>query len=724
VERVSAAEARPRATPAVRLSARVRATPAWVWVGALFVLSIGVRVAYSLRYPAPWIFQDELVYSELAKSFAATGHLATRGSPAGRGFGVVYPVLISPAYAAFRDLPHAYEAAKVINAALMSLTAIPVYLIARRVAGPGLSLVAAALAVAIPSMFYTDAIMTENAFYPGFALWVLMLVRALERPTVGRQLASIGVLAVVYLTRPQGIVLVPILLTAVLLVVMADVRRDRLGLRAAGAALLRFRVTWLALLVVGTAYLVTEVVIRGQSLSNALLGNYFVLTKSNYSVKVVGRWFVYHLGEFDFSVGVLPFAAFLLVLGLALRRDAPRELTIFVGVTLASAFWFILQVAAFASTPYGQQIQERNVFYIAPLFLIALVAWIALGAPRPVPDTALAALAAGALPGVVPYDSLLSVRVYTNAFGLLPLLSLLERHTVASTQLSAAIVGGSILAAAFFIVVPRRLALLVPAAVLVFFALASASVEKRTARASRDSRTGAIQQRRDWIDRVVHSDSSVATLWTGNRNFVALWDNEFFNRSVGPVYNLYGPPDGLPQETVSIDRRTGALRGPAGKVVSAPYVLADDTTQFRGTPVTRDAKIGMTVYRTGGALRLSAQISGIYPDNWSGASVTYTRYSCSGGSVRVTLLSDPGLFPEPQTVAASSVAGTEVAKKTFTPTRNPVSFNVPLRASRGECDISFSVAPTVVPAQARPGNPDTRTLGVRFLRVDNRPPVR
>ena len=72
-----------------------------------------------------------------------------RGVPA-NGFGLVYPLLISPAYALFDALPDAYAAVKTLNALLMSLAAVPTYLLARRVLGPGLSLAAAALARRAP----------------------------------------------------------------------------------------------------------------------------------------------------------------------------------------------------------------------------------------------------------------------------------------------------------------------------------------------------------------------------------------------------------------------------------------------------------------------------------------------------------------------------------------------------------------------------------------------
>ncbi len=82
------------------------------------------------------------------------------------GYGVLYPVLIAPAYALFDSLPDAYAAVKTINSLVMSLAAIPAYLIARRVVPAGLALLAALLAVALPSIVYTATVMTENLFYP------------------------------------------------------------------------------------------------------------------------------------------------------------------------------------------------------------------------------------------------------------------------------------------------------------------------------------------------------------------------------------------------------------------------------------------------------------------------------------------------------------------------------------------------------------------------------
>src|SRR5207248_6052356 len=122
-----------------------------------------VRFAFARHMVGPWIMIDEIVYSELAKSFAAGGHFAVREAPTS-GYGIVYPVLISPAYALFRDIPTVYAGIKVVNAFLMSVSAVPAYLLARRVVSMRGALIVAVLTVAVPSTLYAGTVMTENAF--------------------------------------------------------------------------------------------------------------------------------------------------------------------------------------------------------------------------------------------------------------------------------------------------------------------------------------------------------------------------------------------------------------------------------------------------------------------------------------------------------------------------------------------------------------------------------
>ena len=193
---------------------RLGRVPAWAWLAVIVVVSAAFRFQLSRDSPAPWIFVDELIYSELAKSIAAGGDLFVRDVPVTGGYGVVYPLLISPAWALFDRIPEAYAAVKAINAVLISLAAVPAYLLARRLVGERLSLLAAVLAVALPSLAYSGVIMTENAFYPLFLVVVLVLVLVLERPTLTRQIVLLGLLGVAYQTRPQAVALAAAALTA------------------------------------------------------------------------------------------------------------------------------------------------------------------------------------------------------------------------------------------------------------------------------------------------------------------------------------------------------------------------------------------------------------------------------------------------------------------------------------------------------------------------------
>jgi dolichyl-phosphate-mannose-protein mannosyltransferase len=703
-----------------RLAELAIAVPAWIWLSLLVAISVVIRSALAFRDPAPWIFQDELLYSELAKSFAATGHFAVRDSPTPifGGFGVVYPTLISPAWALFSKVPAAYDAAKAINAFIMSLAAVPVYLLARRLAGRAMALAAAVLTLALPGMVYTSTIMTENAFFPVFLFCVLALVLALERPTALRQLAAVALTFVAYMTRNQGAVLVPALVTAIVIVSLLEAWGDDRGFAVAlGRRAAAFAVTWATLAAGIGGYLAFEVGSRGQTVSSAVLGGYSVLTESSYSVQETARWFLYHAGELDLAVGVLPFAAFIVLVVAALRRRPPsRETRIFAAVALSVSVWLLLEVAAFATTAYGHQIQERNLFYLEPLFLIALVAWAGGILLWSRTLTGAGALVAAALPGVVPYSSFLGPNEVANAFGLLPLWRAVDRAIIAPSHLTEVVLLAAMAAGLLFLLLPRRLALVAPAVVLVYLAAANSPVVGKTRLTSAESRHGGVQTQRDWIDRAVGTKPRVSAIWTDapGLNFVTLWDNEFFNRSVGPVHNLQGPPDGLPQERITIDPRSGLAHDPSGKVVGAQYVLTDRSLKVAGQVIAQDPGLGMVLYRVGGPVRLIVRkLGGVYQDSWSGPAAGYTRYPCVSGTLSVVLTGWAKLQPQPITVVARSAGR---VRRIVVPPTAQRTLAIPLRPRNKLCRVAFSISPTVVPAHVLGGG-DTRVLGIRFKQV-------
>lgn len=678
--------------------------PAWASLAVVVVLSAAFRLQLSRDSPAPWIFVDELIYSELAKSLAAGGDLLVRDAPTA-GYGIVYPLLISPAWALFDSVPDAYAAAKAINAVLISLAAVPAYALARRVVGHGFALAAAVLAVAIPSLVYSGTIMTENAFYPLFLVVVLSLVLVLERPTLVRQTVLVALLGVAYLTRPQAAALVAAALTAPLVqgLLGARVRRAL----AAQRALYGFAAAGLVLVAAVQAG-------RGRSLSS-LLGAYEVAGEGGYRPGAVLRFLLYHAAELDLYVGAAPAAAAALLVVCARGRDV--RLDAFLAAAISMSFWLLLLVAAFASR-FADRVQERNVFYLVPLVLIALLAWIERGAPRPARATAVAAVAAAALPGALPFSRLIDFPAISDTLMLLPLWRL-EDYGLGVVELSAVVVPASI-AASLLLFLPRRLLPVLPLLVLVYFLVALVPIEQRVTRASQGSfASGVSGKQPDWIDRAVPPGAEVAVLWTGEGDAYGVWHNEFFSRSVGPIYYVDEPLlGGLPQTRLVADTQAGLLRRLDGRPVEPRYLLVDDSFTPAGRVLARDEIHELALYELEGPLRSSEQVTGLYPgDTWSGAEVTYTRRDCRGGVLRVYLRSDPSLFADAQTVTAT-VEGEVAARVTFDPSAEAV-LAVPLTPREGSCVVELSVSPTGVPAELTLGaNPDTRVLGVHFDRFD------
>ena len=698
---------RPEPAPPLAPGALAR-VPVWLWLAALVLFSAVFRYGLSRRVVAPWIMVDELIYSELAKSFAATGHFLVRDVHHG-SYPIVYPLLISPAWRIFASVPDAYAAAKTIGSVVMSLTAIPVYFLARRVLRPLWALFAAALAVAVPSMMYTGTLMTETAFYPVFACVVLALVLALEHPTLARQGVLLALCLLAFLTRPQAIVLVPAVACAPALLAWLDRRRLM-------RVLAEFRILYAVLAAAVVGVLVVELA-RGRSPFD-VLGSYNVTGHQHYSFGPVLKWVLYHVAELDLYLGIVPFAAFLLLV--ALGRSLDRPLRVFVAAAVPLIVLLVVEVAAFASV-LSPRVEERNLFYVAPLFLIGLLAWIERGMPRPPRAAAAAALVAAALPGALPYHTLIGIPAEADTLALMPLWWLQETVVSVDTIPVLVVVAAALLASLFLVGSPRY-ALALPLLVLAWFAFTTERVERFDHGFPKAS-VGALFQgitasKRDWIDAAVGRNADVAFVFSGahpTEQPLPLWENEFFNRSVGPVYDLRQRSMGNLPETRVHEGTDGVLVLPDGRPVRSRYVLSDNSLPLGGTVIGRDDIRGTVLRRTDGLVAIASHVAGIYPDGWSGRSVSYTRVRCRGGSVTAEIASDSNLFTRSQTVTA------EGRSITFAPT-DVGSLTVPLHPHHGVCRVTFTVTPTAVPARVERGSADARVLGARFVQFSYRAP--
>ena len=323
---------------------------------------------------------------------------------------------------------------------------------------------------------------------------------------------------------------------------------------------------------------------------------------------------------------------------------------------------------------------------------------------------------------MIPYERFIETGVKSDTLMLLPLWELQDRIGLDRVDEIVLLVG--LLAAAAFLLLPRRYALALPVAVLVYFAIAFPAIQLGRPNGLEQASIGALFQgiwaeHRDWIDRAVPDGAEVALVWTGRPDRFTVNLNEFFSKSVGPIYVTdLAVPGSLPETRVELDPETGRFDPP----VRARYVVVDGSIAPDGEVLARDEGWGLALWKLdGGELISTTSVTGLYPnDTWSGPEVRWRRLRCDGGTLAVALDSDPSLFDAPQRrhgVRAAVAAGSALSRS-----RSPASIRAgrdargaarPARTASARCG-SRSRRPAV------PGNGDDRELGVHFRGFDYR----
>lgn len=579
------------------------------------VLSTVLHALLALRSPAPWIVPDEIIYSELAKSMAEGGLPAIRDEVS-FAYGLGYPALLAPVWAIFEDIPTAYVVAKVLNAFVLSLAAVPAYFLARRFALETTALLVAALSIAVPSMLYAGTLMTEVALYPTFVLALLAMTAALERSTLRTQTSALGAIALVSAIKMSSAVLFIAYPVAVVVYHWLDTRN-----RSTWQSRLRaYWPTWIVL-AVGLAGLATLALALGRSPVDALGAYAVVLT--NIDLSAVPWWALLHLAELDLYVAVIPFAATMGVIWRGIHVAANDRERLFVALTLTTCTAVIGVVAAFASTssPAGAdypenvaRLHERGMFFLAPLFFIGLAMTIS-GPILPRRNLLVTGIVAVCLPALIPLRLFVEL-AYFQAMALVPWIE--NRHVLPWPLGYLALAG----ALATLYVVRARVRLIL-AAIVVLFATTTLSAHHGMESASswaRDQAWAPIAGPR-WIDAAV-GERTVSVLWaeTTNRDFAQIaprhrivWQGEFFNRSVKRVYELGSPmPYGLPATPVRLEgRRVVLSNGRAAQL--GEFVLVPCHVLITGVPITRDPSTGASVVRVGHPVRVTVLEPGSCP---------------------------------------------------------------------------------------------------------------
>jgi hypothetical protein len=577
----------------------------WIAIGGIVAASAALLALGTTRVKEWTVMTDELLYTKLAQHFADTGSPLPVLHGEHVGFlGVVYSILLAPLYAAF-DPVTAFDATHVLNAVLFASAAIPVYLLARRVVPPEYALVVAMLSIAIPWAVNTASAMSEAAAYPVFVWAVLACHGALARPSPRTDLLAIGGLALAFFTRPQFLVLAPVLVIAALAV---DGPRQ---------ALRRHRV------LAGACAVAVVVVIPLAALgeTHRLLGDYGV-TATQGSLLPAGVWkgAAIHLDVVAVGLGVIPF---LLGAGWTYSslRSGPPAARAFATFTAVALPLLALETASFDLRFGGEGvIRGRYLFYVAPLLLLAT-----------------AAALVGRFPvwGVVGASAFFAVTVAFADFHRFPGIYLDSAESVLNGVIRdvspgippgifVALIGvvlGAICVA--FVRLPRP-AVTIGVAIVVFAFCAGTTGYAFTQLLSGRTAAGfpvTGQDRvRNWVDGVAGGRPVALIPYSVSREWfpsaVAWWDAEFWNNSVGPVY--VGPNgrytyDPFPSRVLHVGD-DGVIAGTdqAPKLVLA----APGDSRFGLAGKQLDTNAGLTLSKVERPWRATWVSRGLEPDGW------------------------------------------------------------------------------------------------------------
>jgi hypothetical protein len=599
-------------------------------VAGIVAVSAMARLLAARSFAAPWIAPDEMIYGLSGRAFWATGHATVLGGPAPVYGG--YPLFVGlPLH--LLGTAAGVTAIQCAQALLMSLTAAVVWAWARPLAGEAWALAAAALTTCLPALAYSGLLMSEAAFLPAGTLAVWLAARAIAEPSLARQLALTGAVALATAARLQGLVLIPVVVSAALLA--AWFGRDVRLLR-------RLAPTWILLAAAAAAWTLGNLVVHG-SLTDGL-GAYSVTVSGGYDTAEAARWVFRHAGDvFLVVLGVPLVATAVLAYESARGRERDAAVRALAAVTVSTVAWVTLQVGTFASRYVGQ-LAERDLVVAAPPLFACLAVWLARGLPRPQPATSVIAFAVAIPALLLPVKELVTPRAAPDAFMTVPLARVLGATSAGLMETAWVIAVALLVAAAVF--VPARAAVVIPVVIGLGLAgssvLSSAEVATLT-QTDRKRFFGPVS--RTWVDDA--AAGPVTYVSSGGPYWNKIWSTAFWNQRIERVVHFpLAAPESVPATEVRPDA-SGRLTDPSHRLLRAGYVLAPTSIAFHGEPVatvplTDIDEAGLRLWRTAGVPRVSSVTVGLKPNGDIVQPVRVLVFDCSRGRLELTLLGKQG----------------------------------------------------------------------------------
>jgi len=607
----------------------------------------------------PWVFTDEAEWTQISRAIAATGHAARRGQPI--YFKSLYAFLIAPVWW-IHSTPAAYAALKYLNATVMSLAAVPTYLLARMFVSRRSAVVVAVLAVLIPGMSYAASIETEVLAYPWYALCSWLIVRALYlRRPLPYALAIGASIAAVLVRSPQFDT------------VGASFVIAGAGLWVTGARGKAWRANWTR----GETFGAIVLLIGGLIVFNRVVLQHiqiWQLSTEYFKRKMIDLGLKAGLA-FTVGIGVLPVVGGFASLSLRERRGDPRyrAFAAYLAASILCISLYTAVKAAYLSTVFSTLTEERNLIYLSPLMLVGTAM---VFESRRIDWRVVAAASAFVVFLILDKEPNLTFPYFeAPGYAILDLFNRDLRWTVHDLHLLLlGVLGLSLVALA----VRRVRAVAAVAAVLVAGWMMTSEIYTTDGTVHyADQFRANLPANLTWVDDADHGRPAT---YVGDEivdtNGVLL--TEFWNRSIKHVDSLVGA-DIAPGPTFrpSLVNANGLLSG-----IDTPYVVGDFGFTLDDKVVESKSTLfgnHLVLYERTGPWRLLDEDQQVYDDSWVPGWSTYTYFKPGQHGDLVIMIGREGYCgnapPGRATFSVGTVAireGEPVIKKLLTQRRTLV----------------------------------------------------
>ncbi|HET9024352.1 MAG TPA: glycosyltransferase family 39 protein [Burkholderiaceae bacterium] len=344
----------------------------WTALGlaAVVLAAAAWALVFAAKVTEPFVWPDELTYAKEASRIWELHRLLLPSEIGFNSWAQMQPLLMSPFWGT-QSTQTAYHATHVLNALLLASTAIPAYLLARRLAvGRALALAAATLCVLTPWMTFAGVMMTEVAAFPVFAWALLALQAAVANPSRRNDLLAIVALGAAFISRSQLVALAPAFAVAI---VVHEARFSRGSLKEAASRHV--------LLIAAAAVALVVLAVSGGISSQRLFGSYSGTSRSGLFPPGTIAQGLEALAYVAIAIAVVPLALSLAYALQNLVKPQDREQHAFALLSVTTGIFLTYLVGLF-SAQFTQGVQDRYLFFLVVPMFVGAAAWLTLARPN------------------------------------------------------------------------------------------------------------------------------------------------------------------------------------------------------------------------------------------------------------------------------------------------------------------------------------------------------